>query len=65
MSTSSRKLREIEAETRFVRVDRILSMLVTSAFPIIVIALIAAAFVPTLVGLSQSLQHAVAVPPSP
>jgi hypothetical protein len=62
MSTTPRKLRELEAETRYFKLDRLLLVPVVAAFAVLVMVPMASAIAPILAGISQALDHVAAVP---
>jgi hypothetical protein len=62
MSTTHRKLREIEAETRYITLDRVIFMLVTLLFTTLAMAFIVSAIAKMFTGVSQVLQHVAAFP---
>jgi hypothetical protein len=57
MSTVPRQLREIEAETRYFTLDRLLLVPIVIAFAVFAMVLLASAIEPTLAGVSQALQQ--------
>ena len=61
-STTSRKLHEIEAETQYFRLDRLLPVLFVVSFAVLAMAPVASAIGPALAGISQALQHVMALP---
>ena len=62
MSTDQRELREIEAETRYVKLERLLLVPIVSAFAVLAMVTVVSVMAPTLAGISQALQHVAAVP---
>jgi hypothetical protein len=56
------KLKEIEAETRYIKLDRLLSMLIGVTFPILAMAFVALAIARIIPGFSQVLQRVAALP---
>lgn len=55
------KRHEIEAETRYIKLDRVLSMLIAVAFPILAMAFVALAIARIIPGFSQVLQRVTAL----
>jgi hypothetical protein len=62
MSITSRKLHEIEAETRCFTLDRLLPLLFAVAFAVVAMVSVTSAIAPTFAGISQALQHIAALP---
>jgi hypothetical protein len=62
VSITSRKLLEIEAETRFLKLDRLLPVLFAVVFAVVAMVSAASAIAPTFAGISQALQHMAALP---
>ena len=58
---ADRKLQEIEAETRYIMLDRVLSTLIAVTFPILAMAFVALAIARIIPGFSQVLQHVAAL----
>jgi hypothetical protein len=54
VSITSRKLHEIEAETRFFKLDRLLPLFFSVAFAVLVMVSAASAIAPTFAGFSQA-----------
>jgi hypothetical protein len=59
---ADRKLQEIEAETRYITLDRVLSILIAVTFPILAMAFVALAIARIIPGFSQVLQRVAALP---
>ena len=62
MSTTHRKLQEIEAETRYITVDRLLFLLFTLLFTALAMVFVASAIPQMFTGISRALQQVAAVP---
>jgi hypothetical protein len=58
MNPTQRKLHEIEAETRYFTLDRLLLVPIVVAFAVLAIVPVALAVAPVLADLSQALRHA-------
>ena len=62
MGTNQRELREIEAETQYVKLERLLLVPIVIAFAVLAMVSMVSVMAPILAGISQALQHAAAVP---
>jgi hypothetical protein len=62
MDPTQRKLHEIEAETRYFTLDRLLLVPIVVAFSVLAMLPMASAITPILAGISQALQHVAALP---
>jgi hypothetical protein len=62
VSITSHKMHEIEAETRFFKLDRLLALFFSVAFAVLAMVSLVSAIAPTFAGISQALLRVAAFP---